>query len=139
MLKWRLWIDEKSYNYVNCWSRNEYESDLCCNEHYLSSYENKAWKKKSSLYKNCFHIHLICFILWKGKCKKHNLCYCCILNQKFSYIFLSIVSIAGAGQDSHMVLTLLWHTAPRQSSLHWGATRTHIRSVVQFVFINKET
>ena len=31
--------------YVNCHLRNEYESDLRSNEHYLSSSENKAWKK----------------------------------------------------------------------------------------------
>ena len=31
--------------YVNCSVRNWYESDLHSNEHYLSSSENKAWKK----------------------------------------------------------------------------------------------
>ena len=33
--------------YVNCSLRDEYESDLPSNEHYLNSYcsENKAWKK----------------------------------------------------------------------------------------------
>ena len=29
--------------------KHEYESDLCSNEHYLSSSENKAWKN-SGLY-----------------------------------------------------------------------------------------
>ena len=28
----------------------EYESDFCSNEHYLSSSENKAWKKNSGPY-----------------------------------------------------------------------------------------
>ena len=36
--------------YVNCGWRREYESDLRSNEHYLSSSENKAWKKNSGLY-----------------------------------------------------------------------------------------
>ena len=31
--------------YVNCGWRREYKSDLRSNEHYLSSNENKAWKK----------------------------------------------------------------------------------------------
>ena len=31
--------------YVNCGWRRKYESDLRSNEHYLSSDENKAWKK----------------------------------------------------------------------------------------------
>ena len=31
--------------YVNCGKISEYESDLRSNEHYLSSCENKAWKK----------------------------------------------------------------------------------------------
>ena len=30
---------------VNCGQRNEYGSDLCSNDHYLSRSENKAWKK----------------------------------------------------------------------------------------------
>ena len=34
----------KSYNYVNCGLRNEHESNLCSNELYLSSSENRAWK-----------------------------------------------------------------------------------------------
>ena len=32
--------------YVNCGFRNEYESDLRSNEHYLGSCESKARKKK---------------------------------------------------------------------------------------------
>ena len=32
--------------FVNCGLRREYQSDLRSNEHYLSSSENKAWKKK---------------------------------------------------------------------------------------------
>ena len=31
--------------YVNCGWRREYESDLRSNEHYLSSSQNKTWKK----------------------------------------------------------------------------------------------
>ena len=31
--------------YVNCCLRYEYESDLRSNKHYLSSSENRAWKK----------------------------------------------------------------------------------------------
>ena len=34
--------------YMNCGLRNEYESGLCINEHYLSSSENEAWKKIDS-------------------------------------------------------------------------------------------
>ena len=33
--------------YVNCGFRNEYESDLRSNEHYLGSCESKARKKKT--------------------------------------------------------------------------------------------
>ena len=33
--------------YVNCGFRNEYESDLRSNEHYLGSCESKARKKKA--------------------------------------------------------------------------------------------
>ena len=36
--------------YMNCRQRHKYESNLHSNEHYLSSSENKAWKKKSALY-----------------------------------------------------------------------------------------
>ena len=36
--------------YVNCGWRRKYESDLRNNEHYLSSDENKAWKKNFGLY-----------------------------------------------------------------------------------------
>ena len=31
--------------YVNCGLRNEYESDLRNNKHYLSNSESKVWKK----------------------------------------------------------------------------------------------
>ena len=31
--------------YVNCGQRNKYGSDVRSDEHYLSSRENKAWKK----------------------------------------------------------------------------------------------
>ena len=34
--------------YVNCGFRNEYESDLRSNEHYLGSCESKARKKKQN-------------------------------------------------------------------------------------------
>ena len=34
--------------YVNCGFRNEYESDLRSNEHYLDSCESKARKKKQN-------------------------------------------------------------------------------------------
>ena len=34
--------------YMNCGLKNEYESGLCINEHYLSSSENEAWKKIDS-------------------------------------------------------------------------------------------
>ena len=34
--------------YMNCGLRNEYESGVCINEHYLSSSENEAWKKIDS-------------------------------------------------------------------------------------------
>ena len=34
--------------YMNCGLRNEYESGLWINEHYLSSSQNKAWKKIDS-------------------------------------------------------------------------------------------
>ena len=50
-IQW-LWIYE-NHIYVNCGLNNEYESDLCSNEHNLSSREK--WKlglKKSGL--NCF-------------------------------------------------------------------------------------
>ena len=40
--------------YVNCGLRNEYESNVCSNEHYLSSGENKAWKN-SGLYEIWTH------------------------------------------------------------------------------------
>ena len=42
------WLDDCKYMkfiYVNCGQRNEYGSDLRCNDHYLSSSENMARKK----------------------------------------------------------------------------------------------
>ena len=45
-VKW--WINDCEYVkmiYVNCGIRNEYESDLCRNNHCLSGSENRARKK----------------------------------------------------------------------------------------------
>ena len=36
---------------VNCGFRNEYESDLRSNEHFLSNGENKAWKRNLGQYR----------------------------------------------------------------------------------------
>ena len=36
---------------VNCGLRNEYESDLRSNEHFLSNDENKAWKRNLGQYR----------------------------------------------------------------------------------------
>ena len=36
---------------VNCGLRNEYESDLRSNKHFLSNGENKAWKRNLGQYR----------------------------------------------------------------------------------------
>ena len=43
LFKW-LWIELKIID-IECWSRDKYESDFRSNENYLSSSENKLWKK----------------------------------------------------------------------------------------------
>lgn len=38
--------------YVNCRLRNKYDSDLRCNEHYISGSDSKAWKNEENRDKN---------------------------------------------------------------------------------------
>ena len=68
--EWMLDSDYKNiiHVYLNCGLISEDESDLCCNEQYLTSMEYKAWKKIYSLIKEIakyksFLIFVLCTIL----------------------------------------------------------------------------
>ena len=41
---------------VNCGLRNEYESDLRSNEHFLSNGENKAWSVQAFIVSHITHL-----------------------------------------------------------------------------------
>ena len=86
-----------------------------------------------------FYCKAIYLIATKKKTEFHTLSFCHMPTPHFIFLPLYIYSIAGDGQDFRMVLTSLWRSSPRRNNCHLDGTLTHIRSVVPYVFINRDT